>query len=60
MGAPRKIFLSNLLLLIGANLLIKPFYLLVIEAQVQERTGPNDFGVYFAILLSKEKFIVMN
>jgi O-antigen/teichoic acid export membrane protein len=50
MGAPRKIFLSNLLLLIGANLLIKPFYLLVIEAQVQERTGPNDFGVYFALL----------
>jgi O-antigen/teichoic acid export membrane protein len=50
MGAPRKIFLSNLLLLIGANLLIKPFYLLVIEAHVQERTGPNDFGVYFALL----------
>jgi O-antigen/teichoic acid export membrane protein len=50
MGAPRKIFLSNLLLLIGINLLIKPLYLLVIEAQVQERTGPADFGIYFALL----------
>ena len=37
-------------MLIGVNLLIKPFYLLVIEAQVQERTGPNDFGIYFALL----------
>jgi len=50
MGSPRKIFLSNLLLLIGINLLIKPFYLLVIEAQVQERTGPSEFGIYFALL----------
>ena len=50
MGAPRKIFLSNLLLLIGINLLIKPIYLLVIEAQIQERTGPSDFGIYFALL----------
>jgi O-antigen/teichoic acid export membrane protein len=50
MGAPRKIFLSNLMLLIGINLLIKPFYLLVIEAQVQERTGPDEFGIYFALL----------
>jgi O-antigen/teichoic acid export membrane protein len=50
MGTPRKIFLSNLLLLIGINLLIKPFYLLVIEAQVQERTGPSNFGIYFALL----------
>jgi O-antigen/teichoic acid export membrane protein len=50
MGAPRKIFLSNLLLLIGINLLVKPFYLLFIEAQVQERTGPDEFGIYFALL----------
>ena len=50
MGALRKTFLSNLLLLIGINLLIKPFYLLVIEAQVQERMGPETFGIYFALL----------
>jgi O-antigen/teichoic acid export membrane protein len=50
MGALRKTFLSNLLLLIGINLLIKPFYLLVIEAGVQERLGPDAYGMYFALL----------
>ena len=50
MGTLRKTFLSNLLLLIGINLLIKPFYLLVIEAGVQERLGPDAYGMYFALL----------
>ena len=50
MGALRKTFLSNLLLLIGINLLIKPFYLLVVEAGVQERLGPDAYGMYFALL----------
>jgi len=50
MGAMRKTFLSNLLLLIGINLLIKPFYLLVIEASIQERLGPDAYGMYFALL----------
>jgi O-antigen/teichoic acid export membrane protein len=50
MGAIRKTFLPNLLLLIGANLLIKPIYLLVVEAQVQERAGAESFGLYFALL----------
>ena len=50
MGAIRKTFLPNLLLLIGANLLIKPIYLLVVEAQVQERAGAEAFGLYFALL----------
>jgi O-antigen/teichoic acid export membrane protein len=50
MGALRKTFLSNLLLLIGLNLLIKPFYLLIVEANVQERMGADAFGLYFALL----------
>jgi len=50
MSAMRKTFLSNLLLLIGINVLIKPFYLLVIEASVQERLGPDAYGMYFALL----------
>lgn len=50
MGATRKTFLSNLLLLIGLNLLIKPFYILVVEAHAQERIGPDEFGLYFALL----------
>jgi O-antigen/teichoic acid export membrane protein len=50
MSVLRKTFLSNLLLLIGINLLIKPFYLLVIEAGIQERLGPDAYGMYFALL----------
>jgi O-antigen/teichoic acid export membrane protein len=50
MSALRKTFLSNLLLLIAINLLIKPFYLLVVEAGIQERMGPDAYGVYFALL----------
>lgn len=50
MGAVNKTFVSNLLMLIGVNLLIKPFYLLVIEARVQERIGAENYGVYFALL----------
>jgi O-antigen/teichoic acid export membrane protein len=50
MSALRKSFLSNLLLLIGINILIKPFYLLVIEAGIQERLGPDAYGMYFALL----------
>jgi O-antigen/teichoic acid export membrane protein len=50
MSALRKTFLSNLLLLIAINLLIKPIYLLVVEAQVQERAGAESFGLYFALL----------
>jgi O-antigen/teichoic acid export membrane protein len=50
MSAIRKTFLSNLMLIIGLNLLIKPLYVLVIEAQVQDRVGPEQFGIYFALL----------
>lgn len=50
MSAIRKTFLSNLMLIIGLNLLIKPLYILVIEARVQDRVGPEEFGVYFALL----------
>jgi len=50
MSVMRKTFLSNLLLLIGINLLIKPFYLLIIEAGIQERLGPDAYGMYFALL----------
>lgn len=46
----RKTFVSNLLLLVAVNLLIKPFYLLGIEAEIQDRTGPEAFGSYFALI----------
>jgi O-antigen/teichoic acid export membrane protein len=50
MSANNKTFISNLLMLIGVNLLIKPFYVLVIEAQAQERIGAENFGLYFALI----------
>lgn len=46
----RKTFVSNLLLIIGLNLLVKPVYLLVVEAEIQNRTGEAAFGNYFALI----------
>jgi O-antigen/teichoic acid export membrane protein len=46
----RKTFVSNLILLVAVNLLVKPFYLLGIEAEIQNRTGPEVFGSYFALI----------
>lgn len=46
----RKTFVSNLILLVGLNLLIKPFYILGIEAEIQDRVGAVSFGSYFALI----------
>jgi O-antigen/teichoic acid export membrane protein len=46
----RKTFVSNLILLVGLNLLIKPFYILGIEAEIQNRVGADSFGSYFALI----------
>jgi O-antigen/teichoic acid export membrane protein len=46
----RKTFVSNLILLVGLNLLVKPVYLLVVEATIQDRVGAAEFGNYFALI----------
>jgi O-antigen/teichoic acid export membrane protein len=46
----QKTFLSNLSLLMVLNLLIKPAYLLFVEAEVQNRVGSEVFGHYSALL----------
>jgi O-antigen/teichoic acid export membrane protein len=46
----RKTFVSNLILIIGLNLLIKPFYILGIEVEIQNRVGAEKFGSYFALI----------
>ncbi len=46
----KRFFVTNLLLLVGLNLLVKPFYLLVIESKVQESVGAEVFGNYFALV----------
>ena len=42
-------FTKNILLLLGINLLIKPIYILGIDAKVQDMLGDESYGVYFAL-----------
>ncbi len=46
----QRTFLSNLSLLMLLNLLVKPAYLLLVEAEVQNRVGSEVFGHYSALL----------
>ena len=46
----RKKFAGNLLLLIFANLLVKPFWIFGIDRVVQNRVQPEEYGTYFALL----------
>jgi O-antigen/teichoic acid export membrane protein len=46
----QRAFLTNLLLLLVLNLLVKPFYLLGIDAGVQEAVGPRVYGTYAALV----------
>lgn len=43
-------FISNLFLSLFLNLLIKPISLLVIDAEVQNRVGAENYGLYFSLL----------
>ncbi|MAZ93982.1 MAG: polysaccharide biosynthesis C-terminal domain-containing protein [Bacteroidales bacterium] len=45
----RKKFLKNLGLLLFLNLLVKPFWILGIDRQVQNLVGPEEYGLYFTI-----------
>jgi O-antigen/teichoic acid export membrane protein len=46
----KKTFVSNLILLVGLNLLIKPFYVLGIELSIQNEVGASQYGSYFALI----------
>jgi O-antigen/teichoic acid export membrane protein len=46
----RRTFLSNLALVLALNLLVKPFYVLGIDAEVQVRAGAEVYGGYAALL----------
>ncbi|MEZ4923024.1 MAG: oligosaccharide flippase family protein [Crocinitomicaceae bacterium] len=43
-------FLSSLFLIVLLNLLVKPFYILGIDAAVQNQVGEEVYGNYFALL----------
>ena len=46
----RKAFLTNILLLIFINALIKPLYLLGIDRNIQLITGTSQYGMFINIL----------
>lgn len=46
----RKTFFTNLFLLVLLNLLVKPFYILGIDAEIQNQVGSAAYGDYFALL----------
>ncbi|MBL0043910.1 MAG: oligosaccharide flippase family protein [Flavobacteriales bacterium] len=46
----RRVFVTNLALVLVLNLLVKPFYILGIDAQVQVRVGTEAYGSYAALL----------
>lgn len=46
----QKKFLSNLILLLFLNLLVKPFWLIGIDRGVQNAVGSGEYGFYFTIL----------
>lgn len=56
----QKKFLTNLGFLVLVNLLIKPFYILGIDAEVQNAVGAEDYGMYFAIFNFSFLFNIIN
>jgi len=46
----KRTFVSNLILILTVNLLVKPFYILGVEAEVQNRLGAEVYGSYFALI----------
>lgn len=46
----QKKFISNLVLIILLNLLVKPVAIFGIDATVQNRVGAEDYGIYFSLL----------
>ncbi len=49
MSTIQKKFITNLAFLLFLNLLIKPFYILFIDVEVNNRVGAEYYGLYFAL-----------
>ena len=45
----QKKFIKNLFFLLVLNLLIKPFYILGIDAEIINRVGAEKYGIYFSL-----------
>lgn len=46
----QKKFVYNLALIIVLNLIVKPFFILGIDAEIQNRVGASEYGLYFSLL----------
>lgn len=46
----QRTFFSNLILMIVLNLLVKPAAIFGIDAEIQNRVGSADYGLYFSLL----------
>jgi O-antigen/teichoic acid export membrane protein len=46
----KRIFLTNVTLLVFLNLLVKPFWIFGIDLTVQNTVGANEYGFYFSLL----------
>ncbi|HTA83683.1 MAG TPA: oligosaccharide flippase family protein [Bacteroidia bacterium] len=46
----KKSFLTNLIIVLGLNLSIKPFFIFAVDRQVQNIVGTQEYGVYFGLL----------
>ena len=45
----RKIFTTNLLLLLSLNILIKPFWIFGIDRTVQNTVGAGEYGIFYTL-----------
>jgi len=43
-------FATNLVFVLLLNFLVKPFYILGIDAEIQNRVGAEEYGLYFSLL----------
>tara|TARA_B100000508_G_scaffold137355_2_gene131729 strand:- start:9133 stop:10572 length:1440 start_codon:yes stop_codon:yes gene_type:complete len=55
----QKKFFGSLILIVLLNVLIKPFYIFAIDAQVQNTVGSEAYGVYFSLLNFSFLFNIM-
>lgn len=55
----QKKFYGSLILIILLNVLVKPFYIFAIDAQVQNTVGSEAYGVYFSLLNFSFLFNIM-
>lgn len=46
----QKKFITNLVLIVVLNLLVKPFAIFGIDATIQNRVGAEEYGLYFSLL----------